>query len=296
MLSRLALATLFLLTTVAAAAVRPPASAGEPRTAIIGDSLGMGVAYAAGIKPLARPSVHIQGPKILEQLANAPAGATVFVVVGSNDSFSDIKGVQLGIDALIQAAEARNIRLVWVGAPCVRRSWNAKSAGLDQALRRRFANTAVTYVSMHDATICSGQFFGPDGVHMTMKGYTYMWEKARRAAGWGSPDESTAGASSPNKPTAVAAKPSAEPTERTPAAPEPSTAAAPSAATPPAPTAVTEKETPPTAVGSASGPDEGTKNAPPPKRVVHREHPPRTQKRAPTPAVAGIYFDERYRN
>jgi hypothetical protein len=305
MLSRLALAMLFLLTAAAAASARMPGSVSEPHAYIIGDSLGMGVSYAAGVKPLARPSVHIQGPKILEQLANVPAGATVFVVVGSNDSGSDIKTIQSGIDALIRAAEARNIRLVWVGAPCVRRSWNAKSAALDLALRKRFANTTITYVSMHDATICSGQFFAPDGVHMTMKGYTYMWDKARRAAGWGAPNESTPGAGSPNKPTAVAAKPSAEPAEPAATAPAPSTAAAPSAATPPAPpaatppapTAVTETETPP-AAAPAGVPDAGTKNPPPPKRVAHREPAPRKRDAAPpkrTP-VAGIYYDERYRN
>jgi hypothetical protein len=37
---------------------------------------------------------------------------------------------------------------------------------------------------MRDERLCSGSLHEPDGVHLKMKGYAYMWEKARSAAGF----------------------------------------------------------------------------------------------------------------
>jgi hypothetical protein len=105
-------------------------------------------------------------------------------VLGSNDAEGSIKGLDSSIDAILQAAAARNIKLVWIGPPCVRRPWNARVRELDQMLQQRFAGSAVRYVSMWDEKICSGAFYAHDGVHMTMQGYSYMWEKARTAAGF----------------------------------------------------------------------------------------------------------------
>jgi hypothetical protein len=159
-----------------------PAGAAETGV-VLGDSEGVGVAQASGLKGLARISVHIRGPKAVQQINQAPAGATAFLVLGSNDAEGSIKALDASIDAIVQAAAARNIKLVWVGPPCVRRSWNGRVRELDQMLQRRFAGSSVKYVSMVDEKICSGVFQGGDGVHMTSKGYSYMWEKARTAAG-----------------------------------------------------------------------------------------------------------------
>jgi hypothetical protein len=160
-----------------------PAGAAETGV-ILGDSEGVGVAQAAGLKALARISVHIRGPKAVQQINQAPAGSTAFLVLGSNDAEGSIAALDASIDAIVQAAAARNIKLVWVGPPCVRRSWNGRVRELDAMLARRFAGSAVKYVSMLDDKICSGVFQGGDGVHMTMQGYSYMWEKARTAAGF----------------------------------------------------------------------------------------------------------------
>ena len=161
------------------------ARAGAAETGVVlGDSEGMGVAQASGLKGLARISVHIRGPKAVQQINQAPAGSTAFLVLGSNDAEGSIKALDASIDAIVQAAAARNIKLVWVGPPCVRRSWNGRVRELDQMLQRRFAGSAVKYVSMLDEKICSGVFQGGDGVHMTSQGYSYMWEKARTAAGF----------------------------------------------------------------------------------------------------------------
>jgi hypothetical protein len=37
---------------------------------------------------------------------------------------------------------------------------------------------------MWDDTICSFTFHEPDGVHLTMKGYEYIWKKASAVAGF----------------------------------------------------------------------------------------------------------------
>jgi lysophospholipase L1-like esterase len=178
--------------TATGTSARSAARSSQPDAVVIGDSLGIGVAVASGLTRLARISVHIRGPKALQQIASAPVGSTAFVVLGSNDAEGDIRNLDRSIDAIVHAAENKNMRLVWLGPPCVRRSWNGRSLALDQMLKARFANTSVTYVSMHDDTLCSGRFFEPDGVHLTMKGYGYMWEKARHVAGFGSPDDRTA--------------------------------------------------------------------------------------------------------
>jgi len=151
---------------------------------VLGDSLGIGVAQASGLKGLARISVHIRGTRALEQINSAPAGSTAFVVLGSNDAEGSIKGLDKSIDAIVQAAEKRGVKLVWLGPPCVRRPWNDRVRELDAMLERRFAQSAVKYVSMRDDKMCSGAFQTGDGVHLTTAGYAYMWDKARAASGF----------------------------------------------------------------------------------------------------------------
>ena len=53
----------------------------------------------------------------------------------------------------------------------------------DPLLASRLAGTSVKYVSIRDETLCSGKEQGGDGIHMTFKGYQYIWNKARLAAG-----------------------------------------------------------------------------------------------------------------
>jgi len=66
----------------------------------------------------------------------------------------------------------------------VRRPFDVQSRQLDQILKDRLAGTPVTYISMRDQQICSGVFHEPDGVHLTMKGYRYMWQKTENAVSW----------------------------------------------------------------------------------------------------------------
>jgi hypothetical protein len=151
---------------------------------VLGDSIGEGVAIASGLKKLAHISVHIRGPKAIAQINETPVGSVAFIVLGTNDADGSIKNIERSIDDVVQAGERRKLRMIWLGPPCVRRPFDVQSRELDQILKDRLASTPVTYISMRDQQICSGVFQEPDGVHLTMKGYRYMWQKTETAVSW----------------------------------------------------------------------------------------------------------------
>jgi lysophospholipase L1-like esterase len=151
---------------------------------VLGDSLGLGVAQVSHLKNLSRISIHIRGPKMQAQIAQTPPGSTVFMTLGTNDANGSIAKLDKSIDDIVHAFEKRNITLVWLGPPCVKQSWDTRSRDLDAMLAKRFENTPVRYVSMRDDVLCSFTYHERDGVHLKMKGYAHMWEKARAAAGY----------------------------------------------------------------------------------------------------------------
>jgi lysophospholipase L1-like esterase len=189
------------LLPLAALVAAPAAATGLPGDGyVLGDSLGEGVAEVSHLKGLAHVSVHIRGPRALEQLAQTPPNATVFLVLGTNDANGTIARLDKSIDDIVHAAQAKGIALIWLGPPCVRQSWDTRSRDLDIMLKARFAGTAVRYVSMRDPELCSGALQEPDGVHLKIKGYVHMWEKAAAAAGY------ALAAAPPAAPTKVAAR------------------------------------------------------------------------------------------
>jgi hypothetical protein len=148
---------------------------------VLGDSIGEGVAIASGLKGLARISVHIRGPKALAQINATPPGSTVFIVLGTNDADSGIKGIEKSIDGVVEAAGKRQLTMYWIGPHCVHAKFDARSRELDQILRDRLATTSVKYISMRDPKLCASNFYEPDGIHLKMAGYRYMWERMRTA-------------------------------------------------------------------------------------------------------------------
>jgi hypothetical protein len=160
-----------------------PAVPAQATAYVLGDSLGVGVATVAHVKGLARISVHIRGPKALAQFAQIPAGSTAFLVLGTNDANGSIARLDKSIEDIVRAAEKKSITLVWIGPPCVRKSWDTRARELDVILREKLADTPVRYVSMRDDQMCSGSLHEPDGVHLKTKGYVHMWQKARAATG-----------------------------------------------------------------------------------------------------------------
>jgi hypothetical protein len=164
-----------------------PATAGL-NAYVLGDSIGEGVAIASGLKGLARISVHIRGPKALAQIGQTPTGSTVFIVLGTNDAEGSIVNIGRSIDDIVKAGDRKQLSMIWIGPHCVRRPWDARARELDEFLRTRLADTSVKYVSMRDSRMCAGSFHEPDGVHLTMGGYRYMWEKARSNVGFPTAD------------------------------------------------------------------------------------------------------------
>jgi len=149
---------------------------------ILGDSHGQPIAQLSHLNDLSRISVHIRGPHALEQFAKTPPHSTVFLVLGTNDANGSIARLDKSIDDILRVAEKKHIKLVWLGPPCVRTSWDTRARELDAMLHTRLAGTSVRYVSMRDEALCSGTLHERDGIHLNMKGYAYMWAKTRQAA------------------------------------------------------------------------------------------------------------------
>jgi len=149
---------------------------------VIGDSLGEGLAEVSHLTSFAHISVHIRGPKAVDQVRRAPDGATAFVVLGTNDAEGSITNLDKSIDDILNLAAKKRMKLVWIGPPCVHRPWDTRARELDKMLAAKLPPRGVTYVPMRDQAFCTGGLHEPDGVHLKTKGYAYMWDKARRIA------------------------------------------------------------------------------------------------------------------
>jgi hypothetical protein len=201
---------------------------------VIGDSLGEGLAEVSHLKSFAHISVHIRGPKAVDQVRRAPEGATAFVVLGTNDAEGSISNLDKSIDDILNLAAKKRMRLVWIGPPCVHRPWDTRARELDKMLAAKLPPRGVTYVPMRDPGFCTGGLHEPDGVHLKTKGYVYMWDKARRIAG-----QDTTGSIQ-----VAAAGPTELPASRTIAPPPPSNSRFELAAAPAAPTAAAPVDEP----------------------------------------------------
>ena len=181
----------------------PAATSFASGTYVLGDSIGDGLATTMGFNNLAQIGIHIRGPKALAQIARTPPGSTAYIFLGTNDAEGSLKNIDKSIDDILDAAAQRQLTVVWVGPHCVHKAWDKQASALDEILRNRLAKTPpVKYIGTRDATICSGKFLEPDGVHLTGKGYRYMWAMIDSGAG----TSNTAVASAPPKPN-DAAKP-----------------------------------------------------------------------------------------
>lgn len=149
---------------------------------VIGDSLGVGVSMASGLTRLAKNSVAIRGGGVLGQLNQAAPGSVVFMSLGTNDAVGRVDGLEGDIGRIIRAASG--VKLVWIGPPCVSKSWDTNAQKLDGIIRAQTSGTPVVYVSMRDASMCDRSVRAGDGVHFTMSGYGMMWAKARTIAGY----------------------------------------------------------------------------------------------------------------
>jgi hypothetical protein len=162
-----------------------PSAAMAQKAEVIGDSLGVGVSWAAKFPSLAKNSVQIHGGQILEQIRQLPRGSTAFMSLGTNDAVGGAVDVAKPVQDIVAAAKAQDVKLVWIGPPCVFKPWDVSSKKLDANLRAELKDTGVIYVGMRDADLCDNHSLrGAEGVHFNMAGYTLMWQKAAAAAGF----------------------------------------------------------------------------------------------------------------
>jgi hypothetical protein len=129
---------------------------------MLGDSIGVGLSLASGVKRLAHNSVTIGREDILGQIASVPAGTVAFLSLGTNDAVGSIAGVSARIDKVLAAVDAAGVNAVWIGPVCVIQPWNKTVSELDGILRKKLAGR-MTY--------------------FTFAGYGRIWALARAASG-----------------------------------------------------------------------------------------------------------------
>ena len=161
-----------------------PASAYAEDGRVIGDSIGVGVSWAAKIPSTAKNSVSIYSGAIMEQLHQAQKGETVFMSLGTNDAVGGALDVKAHVAAIVAEADKLGVKLVWIGPPCVLKPWEEYAKKLDGILASELSGTSVTYVSTQGPEFCDAKVHAPEGVHFDMAGYTRMWQKAAAAAGF----------------------------------------------------------------------------------------------------------------
>jgi len=146
----------------------------------LGDSIGDDTAQTVGIRGAARTSVHLRRAQVIAQFSRLPKGAIALMSLGLNDAADPYQSLKNDIERVIAAAEKTGEKFVWIGPPCVLKSWDKRSAQLDAYLRERLATTSIQYVSLRDPQICRHGMRSGDGEHFTTAGYRYVWEKIKR--------------------------------------------------------------------------------------------------------------------
>jgi len=161
-----------------------PASANPSRVIILGDSIGVGLSLAGGSQRLAANSVGIRSNQIIEQLSRVDASQVAVVSLGTNDAVGHLRGVEKAIDQIIETVNRKNLRVVWMGPPCVNKDWNTNVVQLDRILQERLRRAPrITYVSVADQNYCDRNLRASDGVHFTMKGYGLLWSHVKDKSG-----------------------------------------------------------------------------------------------------------------
>jgi hypothetical protein len=110
-----------------------------------------------------------------------------------------VEQLRSSIGGVIEKALRTGEKFVWIGPPCVLKSWDPRAKAVDDYLRQRLATTTIQYVSMRDPQICRPTLRTPDGAHFTSAGYHYLWQKIQTESTFGAEVEV------PGRPTLVAA-------------------------------------------------------------------------------------------
>ena len=146
----------------------------------IGDSIAAAAAQTIGMKGVARHSVSLRRNAIAPQFERVPKGAVAIMSLGLNDAAISVQAMRKDIEMVIEGAQRTGERIVWMGPPCVMKSWDNRAKEMDDYLRQRLATTAIQYVSLRDPQICQPALRSRDGEHFTDAGYRYVWQKIQR--------------------------------------------------------------------------------------------------------------------
>lgn len=159
-----------------------PTASRATEVVVLGDSIGQGIAMANGLHNIARRSFSLRRSNIAKQIAQMPKDAIGVMSLGINDAADPVWQLAKGIEAVVHAIEQSGRKVVWVGPPCVLKTWDTHAEDLDIYLRERLATTAIQYVSLRDDAICAPTLRSRDGHHFTQEGYKYVWTKIRRGS------------------------------------------------------------------------------------------------------------------
>jgi hypothetical protein len=146
----------------------------------IGDSIAAAVAQTIGMAGVARHSVSLRRNAIAPQFERVPKGAVALMSLGLNDAAIPVQAMRKDVELVIEGAQKTGEKIVWIGPPCVLKSWDKRAKEMDDYLRQRLATTSIQYVSLRDAQICQPAMRTHDGEHFTDAGYRYVWQKVRR--------------------------------------------------------------------------------------------------------------------
>lgn len=142
-----------------------------PAVYVAGDSIGVGIAQAAHLPSVAKEGAPMS--RAAAQLAGVPMGAIVIVSLGTNDAVAGKTSAPIAPYEAI--AKQRNLRLVWVGPPCMLTTWASTAAKFSAWLDRHVQH----HIALPD---CMTAQRAGDGIHFTMTGYARLWATIRRRA------------------------------------------------------------------------------------------------------------------
>jgi hypothetical protein len=146
----------------------------------IGDSIAAAAAQTIGMRGAAHHSVSLRRNAIAPQFPRIPKGAVAIMSLGLNDAAIPVQAMRKDIEVVIEGALKTGEKIVWIGPPCVLKSWDKRAKEMDDYLHQRLATTTIQYVSLRDPQICKPGMRSGDGEHFTEAGYRYIWQKIQR--------------------------------------------------------------------------------------------------------------------
>lgn len=136
---------------------------------MLGDSIGVGIAQTGHMKSFAK--VGAPTSAIIQQIKRVPNGSDVYISSGTNDAVAGKTELKSSVDAIFLYAKQHNIKVTWIGPPCVKTSWNYKAEKLEAWMHSYIQNLG-RYINLMSA--CSMPR-AKDGIHYTANGYATLY-------------------------------------------------------------------------------------------------------------------------